>query len=285
MTIESARDQLILLLAPLYENREAAAITHMVLEHLTGMNKTDRLIHKQLELTSAQQEQYTLICADLLNGRPLQYILGEAWFLGMKFMVNEHTLIPRPETEELIEWIKAVINPEPQTVIDIGTGTGCIPIALKKEFPLWNITAIDVSEAALKVAQHNAMINQVQIDIQSINFLEEKLWSTMPQFDLIISNPPYIRKSEMTEMSKHVVDHEPHLALFVPDDDALVFYRKIGQFGLTHLKEKGKLFLEINQVLGKAVCELLDGMGYTAVLRQDLHGNDRMVMAGLITDY
>lgn len=279
MTIESAKDQLIRQLSSLYEPREAAGITHMVLEHLTGMNKTDRMIHKHHEFTSTQEDQLVEITSALLNNRPIQYVLGEAWFGGMKFLVNEHTLIPRPETEELIEWIKSTANPEPQKVLDIGTGSGCIPITLKKEFLLWQISAMDVSDDTLQVAKQNATLNQVEVDFTCMDFLNEGLWADLPEYHIIVSNPPYIKKSEKDDMSANVVDHEPHIALFVPDEDALIFYRKIAAFGLSHLKKNGKLFFEINQMLGQEVCELLQQMGYDTILRKDLHGNDRMIMA------
>jgi release factor glutamine methyltransferase len=279
MTIESAKDQLIRQLSSMYEPREAAGITNMVLEHLTGMNKTDRMIHKHQEFSAIQEEQLVVMTTALLNNRPIQYVLGEAWFGGMKFLVNEHTLIPRPETEELIEWIKATANPEPQNILDIGTGSGCIPITLKKEFPLWQISAMDVSHDTLQVAKQNATLNNVEIDFTCMDFLNEERWSDLSEYHIIISNPPYIKKSEKDSMSANVVDHEPHIALFVPDDDALIFYRKIAAFGLSHLKKHGKLFFEINQLLGKEVCELLQQMGYTTILRKDLYGNDRMIMA------
>ena len=282
MTIESAKDQLIQQLAGLYDPREAAGITHLVLEHLTGMNKTDRMIHKHQELSVEQEDRLLSMVTALLNNRPIQYVLGEAWFGGMKFIVNEYTLIPRPETEELIEWIKATANTEPQKVLDIGTGSGCIPITLKKEFPLWHITAIDVSDDTLQVAKQNATLNDVAIEFMDMNFLNESLWSNLPNYNIIISNPPYIKKSEKDTMSANVVDHEPHVALFVPDEDALIFYRKIASFGLSHLKKNGQLFFEINQLLGKEVCALLEEMGYDPILRKDLHGNDRMIMATLV---
>lgn len=282
MTIESAKDQLIRQLAALYEPREAAGITNLVLEHLTGMNKTDRMIHKHQEFTIEQEDRYEDIVSALLKNKPIQYVLGEAWFGGMKFIVNEHTLIPRPETEELIEWIKATANPEPQKVLDIGTGSGCIPITLKKEFPLWQLTAIDISDETLAVAHQNATLNHVAIEFMGMDFLNESLWSNLPDYQIIVSNPPYIKKSEKDTMSAHVVDHEPSIALFVPDEDALIFYRKIAAFGLSHLKKNGQLFFEINQLLGKEVCTLLEEMGYHPILRKDLHGNDRMIKATLI---
>ncbi len=284
MTIESAKDRLIQQLSSLYDQREAAGITNMVLEHISGMNRTDRMIHKNLELTGSQEEKLNHITLALLKNTPIQYILGEAWFAGMKFMVNAHTLIPRPETEELVDWIKATAHPEPQSILDIGTGTGCIPIALKKEFPLWHINAIDVSNDTLQVAKQNADLNNAVIDFYCMDFLNETLWSDMSKYHMIVSNPPYIKKSEINTMSANVIDHEPHIALFVPDDDALIFYRKIAAFGQTHLKKQGKLFLEINQLLGEQVSTLLQQMGYDTVLRKDMHGNDRMIMATL-TDH
>ena len=282
MTIESAKDQLIQQLSALYEPREAASITHLVLEHLTGMNKTDRMIHKHRVFSVEQEDRFSSIVNALLNNKPIQYVLGEAWFGSMKFIVNEHTLIPRPETEELMEWIKATAHPEPQKVLDIGTGSGCIPITLKKEFPLWQLTAIDVSDDTLQVAQQNATLNNVTIEFIGMDFLNESLWQNLPDYHIIISNPPYIKKSEKNTMSANVVDHEPHIALFVPDEDALIFYRKIASFGLSHLKKNGQLFFEINQLLGKEVCALLEEMGYHPILRKDLHGNDRMIMATLV---
>ena len=282
MTIESAKDHLIQQLSSLYEPREAASITHLVLEHLTGMNKTDRMIHKHQELSVEQEVRFSSIVAELLNNKPIQYVLREAWFGGMKFWVNEHTLIPRPETEELIEWVKATAHPEPQKVLDIGTGSGCIPITLKKEFPLWHVTAIDVSNDTLQVAKHNAALNDTAIELICMDFLNETLWVNLPEYNIIVSNPPYIKKSEKDTMSAHVVAYEPHIALFVPYEDALIFYRKIASFGLSHLKKNGQLFFEINQLLGKEVCELLQQMGYEPILRKDLHGNDRMIMATLV---
>ncbi len=279
MTIESAKDQLIQQLSSLYDPREAAGITNMVLEHLTGMNRTDRMIHKHQELSATQKERLAEIRSALLNNRPIQYVLGEAWFGGMKFLVNEHTLIPRPETEELIEWIKATADPEPQRVLDIGTGSGCIPIMLKKELPLWQLSAIDISDNTLQVAKKNATLLNTSIDFICTDFLNETTWSDLSEYHIIVSNPPYIKQSEKDSMSTHVVDHEPHIALFVPDEDALIFYRKIATFGHTHLKKNGKLFFEINQLLGEQVSGLLQQMGYDTILRKDLHGNDRMIMA------
>lgn len=279
MTIQSARDILLQKLLLHYDQREATNITHWVLEHITGLNRVDRTIHKHRELSAEETTQFNLVSSELAKGKPVQYVLGEVWFAGMRLLVNEHTLIPRPETEELIEWIKAKANPEPLHLIDIGTGSGCIPIALKKNFPLWNVSAIDLSAEALIVAQKNSQEIGTDIHFQQVDFLDESSWSQLPNVNIIVSNPPYIKQSEINEMAKHVVDHEPHLALFVPDNDALIFYKKIAAFAKTHLKKDGMIFMEINQVLGAEVCSLFESAGYTTQLRQDLQGNDRMVLA------
>ncbi len=280
MTLSEAKDQLLQTLIPLYDSREASQIAHLVLEYMTGMNRTARTIAKHQQLSSSQEMQLHDYLKSLSVGKPVQYVLGEAWFGGYRFEVNEHTLIPRPETEELIEWIKAYANPEPRQLIDIGTGSGCIPIVLKKAFPLWQIHAIDVSADALKTASKNAEQIGADIAFTQVDFLDEANWTNLPKYDIIVSNPPYIKQSEQSGMSKNVVDHEPHLALFVPDDDALIFYKKIADFGKQHLKPNGLVFLEINQLLGKDVCDLFEAAGYQTTLRKDLHENDRMVMAG-----
>lgn len=280
MTLSEAKDQLLQTLIPIYDSREASQIAHLVLEHMTGMNRTERTIAKHQQLSNSQEIQLHDYLKSLSAGKPVQYVLREAWFGGYRFEVNEHTLIPRPETEELIEWIKTYANPEPRQLIDIGTGSGCIPIVLKKAFPLWQIHAIDVSADALKTASKNAEQIGADIAFTQVDFLDEANWTNLPKYDIIVSNPPYIKQSEQSSMSKNVVDHEPHLALFVPDDDALIFYKKIADFGKQHLNPNGLVFLEINQLLGEDVCDLFKAAGYQTTLRKDLHENDRMVMAG-----
>ncbi len=281
MTLLQAKDHLLQHLVQLYDSREAEQITHMVLEHITGMSRTERTINKQQELSSEQIDQVMLFSNELSSGKPVQYVLGEAWFAGLRFVVNAHTLIPRPETEELVEWIKAVAHPEPLSVLDIGTGSGCIPVALKKIFPLWQIQAIDLSADTLQTAKENAKLNAMEIDFIQIDFLQEKNWSALLQFDIIVSNPPYIKASESAAMAQHILDYEPHMALFVPDEDALIFYKKIALFGKKHLKKNGIVFLEINQLLGNEVCAVFETAGFMTTRRKDLHNNDRMVMAQL----
>jgi release factor glutamine methyltransferase len=281
MTIRSAQQQLRAQLTTLYEPREAETITNWAMDHITGLQKTGRLLIIDQELSPEWQAELNRITQELVNHRPIQYVLGEAWFAGLKFLVNEHVLIPRPETEELVQWLLDAVHSaeEPIQVLDIGTGSGCIPITLKHKKPALTISAVDVSEAALTVARSNAAALGIEVDWLALDFLDEKNWQQLPLFDCIISNPPYVKESERGQMARHVLDYEPALALFVPDEDALLFYRKIALFGGAHLRKAGTIFLEINESLGKAVIELFAGLGYRTELRKDLQGRDRMVRA------
>jgi release factor glutamine methyltransferase len=279
MTLSEAKDVLSATLLPLYEKREATQIADMVMEHLTGLTRTDRLLHKNKHLSDEQMALFHDHRDALSAGKPVQYVLGEAWFAGLRFIVNEHTLIPRPETEELIEWIKEVASSSPLSILDIGTGSGCIPITLKKLFPNWHIQAIDLSEEALAVARENARLQGTEIDFIQMDFLNEENWKKLLTFDIIVSNPPYIKISESMSMAKHVLDYEPHLALFVPDEDALIFYKKIAAFGQSHLNNPGLVFLEINQLLGDAVVNSFSAEHYSAEVKKDIHRNDRMIKA------
>ncbi|TAJ50210.1 MAG: peptide chain release factor N(5)-glutamine methyltransferase [Chitinophagaceae bacterium] len=312
MTLTQAQVTTRSMLLSYYDTREAAQICDWVLEHVTGKKRIDRLIDKEAMLTADQQLRLAQILAELQSHRPIQYVLGEAWFAGMQFFVNEAVLIPRPETEELVEWIgedrlKAerltrnaeegtenneyrtsniehrISNKEQRTkiILDIGTGSGCIPISLTKKLPSWSVTAIDVSEAALMVARKNAADLEVDVQFLQTDFLDEWQWPHLPVVDLIVSNPPYIKVAERQSMAKHVLDFEPSLALFVPDDDALLFYRKIAAFGKTHLRAEGAVFVEINEALGQETVSLFEQQGYTVTLRKDLQGKDRMIKATL----
>jgi release factor glutamine methyltransferase len=309
MTIHQAYQQLLFQLFEIYDDSEAHNIADWVMEHITEWKRIDRIVNKDFPLSAQKEEQLKIFTAELLNHRPVQYVLGEAWFAGMKFFVNEKVLIPRPETEELVEWVKeavsrklqaasnetdneqrtttnvhlSTVNRHPSSVIsiiDIGTGSGCIPIALKKKLPNADITAIDVCSEALSIAVQNAVSNETEIEFKLVDFLDTGKWDELGKFDIIVSNPPYVKKSEAAAMKKGVLDFEPSLALFVPDEDALLFYKQLADFGLLHLKENGLLFMEINEVLGKEVIELFNQKGYSHVeLKKDLQGKDRMVKA------
>jgi release factor glutamine methyltransferase len=282
MTIHQAYQQLLLELYEVYDDREAANIADWVLEHLTEQRKIDRVMHPELPLTPAQQDRLSLVSEKLRRHIPIQYVLNEAWFAGLKLYVDGQVLIPRPETEELVDWIMQEVKPQNskfKSLIDIGTGSGCIPIALKKKMPELNVRAIDVSEGALNVAIKNAMLQGTQVYFMRMDFLDRHLREGLGRFDIITSNPPYVKQSEAGGMNRNVLDYEPHLALFVPDEDALLFYREIAAFGKGHLTPGGMIFLEINEALGEKVQQLFSAEGYKTELRKDMQGKDRMVKA------
>lgn len=285
MTVQEAYKQLMFQLFELYDDREAGNIADRVTEHITGLKRIDRIINKQFLLTTEQEELLKNYTAQLLDHKPVQYVLHEAWFAGIKFYVDENVLIPRPETEELVLWIlKEVysLSLANYSLLDIGTGSGCIPIALKKKLSSAEIYAVDVSAAALEVAKKNAASQQTKIIFHRLDILDEPAWKRLPTFDIIISNPPYIKQNEEDEMRKNVLQYEPHIALFVPENDALIFYKTIAAFGLKHLNKNGKLFFEINEALGNEVCVLLEQYGYKNIeLKKDMQGKDRMVKAEL----
>jgi release factor glutamine methyltransferase len=280
MTVTEAQQQTLLQLKMLYNEREAANITEWVMEHVTGKKRIDRLIYKQAALETTQVQKLENFLQQLASHKPIQYVLQEAWFYGMRFFVNENVLIPRPETEELVYWVgeeSKKLTIKSQKLLEIGTGSGCISIVLKKELPGLLITSIDVSSGALEVAKKNAVTQEAEINFLVIDFLDEENWKRLPVFDIIVSNPPYIKQSEQSAMSSHVTGFEPSIALFVPDEDALLFYRNIASFAKTHLAQQGLVFLEINEALGKEVVELYEKEGYAVELKKDMQGKDRML--------
>lgn len=262
------------------DEQEIESFFFILIEYLHNLKRVDVALNPNFELSDAEVEKWNIILADLQQEKPIQYITGEAWFYGLKFEVNENTLIPRPETEELVEWIiesqKSKVESQKLEILDIGTGTGCIPISLKANLPQANVSAIDVSQQALEVAKRNAISNKVEINFIQTNILEVE--DLNQYFDIIVSNPPYVRNLEKEEIKKNVLDYEPHLALFVEDTDALLFYRKIAQLALKNLAPNGLLFFEINQYLGKETVELLENLGFKNIeLKKDIYGNDRMI--------
>jgi len=299
MTIQEAYKQLLLQLYNVYDDREAANIADLVIEHVTNQRRIDRIVNKQMPISPVQQAEIGKYIQQLLQHTPIQYVLHEAWFAGLKFYVDENVLIPRPETEELVEWIcscqvssfqlpvimedieiqsPATGNRQPVTLLDIGTGGGCIPIALKKKFVDWHVHAVDISPGALEVAKKNALRGGTDVAFYLLDILDEAAWQQLPMFNIIVSNPPYIREDEAASMHENVLAFEPHTALFVPDNDALLFYKKIADFALQHLNTNGLLFFEINESLGNDVCAILATKGFGEVeLRKDLQGKDRMV--------
>lgn len=278
MTIATAKKNIISATLSLYEERESANIAILLIEWITGWSRTDQLLNRDKALTADQQISINAAIERLTTGEPIQYIIGKAWFMGMPFEVNSSTLIPRPETEELLSWVLTDLVQQRPRILDIGTGTGCIPISLKLKQAYAQLTAIDISATALATARNNALALEARVDFLQLDFLEEPNWTLLGQYDIIVSNPPYIRVQEKENMHQNVVGFEPHLALFVPDHDPLIFYRKIHAFAQQHLANNGSIYLEINEALASEVMNLFSN-GYTVVCKQDLQGKDRMVSA------
>jgi len=269
-------------LQPLYDEREAAAIAHDLLYHITGMDKIKRLIEKDTCLSETQQREYERSLEALLQGAPIQYVTGEAWFMGRMFQVNKHVLIPRPETEELVQWmIDDHKNKSGHIqILDVGTGSGCIPISLKSALPEIEITSVDISSDALDVAKENAKRAGTSIQFLKLDILDTREHNKLGVFDVIVSNPPYIPQSDKHAMHTNVKDQEPAIALFVPDHDPLLFYKAIAALGKGHLNQNGYIYCELDANHG-AVCKaLFEQAGYDNVaLRKDMHGNWRMIRA------
>ncbi len=273
-------------LSSLYEEQEIESFFYIILEKLHGLKRIDLALNPQKVMDGAHLKQWKNIVSELKKQRPIQYILGETTFYGLSFLVNENTLIPRPETEELVELIiksfESSVSGSGLKILDIGTGSGCIAISLAKNIPNAAVFAIDVSEKALAVAKKNAELNKVAIDFISTNILDVVTLSAVAgldkQFDIIVSNPPYVRNIEKSEIKPNVLEYEPHLALFVDDIDPLLFYRKIAELANKNLNPNGKLYFEINQYLGNETVELVESFGFKDVkLIKDIYGNDRMI--------
>ncbi|MFY7693525.1 MAG: peptide chain release factor N(5)-glutamine methyltransferase [Sediminibacterium sp.] len=281
MSLQDTKQAIKHQLGNLYDAIEMNSMVNIIIEEVTGWDALHQNIHKNDALESSQIEQLDHFVEQLLNGKPLQYIIQKAWFLGKAYFVNEAVLIPRPETEELVEWIieyAQIIN-KPLSILDIGTGSGCIPISLKLAIPNAHITAIDISKEALAIAEQNAANYHTEIEWIAQDILQTK--QLKDRYDIMVSNPPYIPLREKLAMQKQVADHEPEIALFVPDQFPLIFYSKIAHIGKSALKPNGQLFFEIHYDQGEAIIALLNEMGYHAELRQDIFGKDRMVRASL----
>jgi release factor glutamine methyltransferase len=264
-------------LQSIYDMAEIESFFFIILDAFHNMKRIDLALNPDFEVDTIQLLQWKTVLSQLKEQKPIQYILGETEFFGLPFYVNENTLIPRPETEELVEWIiKENSNAKDFKILDIGTGSGCIAIALAKSIPNAEVYAIDVSEKALAVAKKNAQRNDI-----SVTFLEKNILETEDlehQFDIIVSNPPYVRHLEKAEIHQNVLAHEPHLALFVADNDALLFYRKIAELAKRNLSKNGLLYFEINQYLAKEMIELLAQYDFKKIqLKKDVYGNDRMI--------
>jgi len=305
MKIKQYRTQFIHELAPIYDVAEAESFFYLILEDKQKLKRIDLALNPDLTFSDEEILIWNSILEQLKKEIPIQYLLGKTSFYGLEFEVNENVLIPRPETEELVEWIiqsqklevrgqKLGATTRNIKILDIGTGSGCIAISLAKNIPNAQIFAIDVSEKALATARKNAVLNQVEVhfiktDILQTEDLEKLPTSSFPlptNFDIIVSNPPYVRELEKQEIKKNVLDNEPHLALFVEDNDALIFYRKIAELAQKSLTPNGQLYYEINQYLGKEMINLLQIMDFKNIeLRKDIYGNNRMIKSEITSNH
>jgi len=290
MNINKFRDYFNKTLKKIYPTSEIDTFLFLLLEEYLNFKRIDVVLKSNFEISP---EDLTLLKSStklLEQEVPIQYILGKTEFYGFPFILNEHVLIPRPETEELVtsvlnkisklEPLHPIEKEKKLKILDIGTGSGCIPISLKRSLPFAEITAIDIANEALIIAQKNASLNKV-----NINFIQQNILKTTALddiYDIIISNPPYVRVSEKIEIKNNVLKNEPHLALFVEDNNPLIFYSKIAELAKSHLTKNGTLFFEINQYLGKETVELIKLKGFNKIqLKKDIFGHDRIIIASL----
>ena len=279
-------DYIISQLRGFYPDEELRELAYWIVEETTGLTRTEILIGCKDTTKNAHLQVLEIILQKLRAHEPIQYIFGHTEWKGLDLRVTPATLIPRPETAELVDWVLQVADKDkPLRGLDIGTGSGCIAIALKKAAPLWHVTGVDISSEALTIARDNAEHNNVEVNWLQADILSPISNSQLPIADIIISNPPYICDSEKAEMDARVLDYEPHAALFVPDHDPLLFYRRIASLPLTSSPHRlitsspiTHLFFEINEAYGNEVCEMMSEMGYTHVeLKNDMYGKPRMV--------
>jgi release factor glutamine methyltransferase len=270
-------------LIAIYDEQEIISIFNITVEHISGFNRSQLMLNGDAEIEDVKCNKYLLALSRLKTGEPLQYVIGDTVFYGLTFKVSGAVLIPRPETEELVDWVIERCGSDQSktlkngSILDIGTGSGCIAISLKKNLNTFKVSAIDVSESALAIASENAQLNNAEINFIHADILSYK---STEMYDVIVSNPPYITMEEQKAMHKNVLENEPHLALFVSDEEPLIFYEAIAEFALRNLNEKGLLCFEINEYLGKETVQMLSDKSFINIeLRKDMQGKDRMVLA------
>tara|TARA_B100000767_G_scaffold247436_1_gene247722 strand:- start:536 stop:1369 length:834 start_codon:yes stop_codon:yes gene_type:complete len=260
-------------LSKIFVDKEIVSFAYISIEHIFGFNRSECIIYSNKIISEKSFKKIIQIISELKKSKPIQYILEETFFYGLKFKVNKHTLIPRPETEELVEWI---LKENFESAIDICTGSGCIAISLSK-FRSANILGIDISEEALKIAKENARLNNVEVDFICEDIFRIK---QLKNVDLIVSNPPYVLASEKIHINKNVLDYEPHLALFVSDNDPLIFYERIAFLSKSFLRSGGKLFFEINEIFSSELTTMLLDLGFVDIeLKKDINDKIRMIKA------
>jgi len=265
-------------LAGIYSKEEIESFIFLIFEKLKGYSRTQFLLAKDEELSKEEVSEIEKIVTRLKNHEPIQYILGTTEFYGLPFYTVPEVLIPRPETEELVQWIiQENKHPEP-TILDMGTGTGCIAISLRKNIPQSTVLACDISPVCIETAHRNSRLNNSEVAVFEYDILNEVPEVKFPELDIVVSNPPYIREAEKSLMEKNVLEFEPELALFVPDEQPLIFYQRIADFSKIHLKNKGRLYFEINEAFGSECFTMLQQKGFSEViLKKDIHGKDRMI--------
>ena len=277
MELKAFKNEFVTSLSLIYDEAEAEQLFYIALEEVLGWKRVDFIMKTPFELEQKKASEFEMVLKELQSEKPIQYIFNKAYFYGLDFYVNENTLIPRQETEELVEWILNTIAENPTKtwrILDIGTGSGCIPITIAKMAKNVEVTTLDVSEKAIEVAKKNAKDLEVDITFINQSILETE---DLKSYDIIVSNPPYIRNLEKVEIKNNVLVHEPHLALFVEDNDPLIFYRKIVSLAENSLTTNGYLFFEINQYLGTETLDLFNNHFTNVELRKDFVGNDRMI--------
>lgn len=266
----------------IYGKEEVDSFFFMILDDYFNIFRIELALKPELSITKEEQGPMFKALDDLKNEKPIQYILGKTEFFGLQFKVNNHVLIPRPETEELVDWILQNANIESELrILDVGTGSGCIAISLAKHLVNSKIIALDISSEALELAKENANINNVDVKFVQANILDKNINFTRDKkFDIIVSNPPYVKMKDKDQIKPNVLNYEPHLALFVEDKDPLKFFRSISKFAIANLNKEGLLFFEINEYLGNKVKKLLKDQEFRNIeLRKDIFGKDRMTKA------
>lgn len=270
-------------LTGIYPKGEIESLIFLIFEKLKGYTRTQVLLASDELLGANERSEIERITRQLKNHEPIQYILGTTEFYGLPFFCSPGVLIPRPETEELVHWIIEQNTNSAPAILDMGTGTGCIAISLRKNMPQSTVWACDISPACIETAQQNAKLNNAEVSVWAYDILNETAQIEFPEMDIIVSNPPYIRETEKSLMERNVLEFEPELALFVPDSNPLIYYEKIADFSRGHLKAGGILYFEINEALGNDCCQMLRNKGFSeVVLKKDIHGKDRMIACHLV---
>ena len=280
--LKDLKDRMIRKLNEVYPEKESLSLVQILFSSIAGIEKKDVILDPARMIDDELEAELSGKMAELMLYKPVQYVTGKAFFYGFELEVNTSVMNPRPETEELVKW---VIDDHAEikgiSILDIGTGSGCIPVALGSLLKVVNLAAIDISTEAISVARRNAEKYDVPVNFFAIDIFDENQWDRLGKFDVVISNPPYVRESEKRMMRPNVLNYEPASALFVPDADPLVFYRAICRFSKFHLNNNGKIYFEINEALGEDMLQMLVMQGFSdAVLRKDMQGKDRMVRCG-----